>query len=154
VTDELGPCEDWTPNVVNQKLLRMVAIISGNIFLGPDLCRREEYVYSSIMYTVDVFTAISKLKQWKKWLRPIGQYYIPELKSIKEHKKKARDFLAPVIEERRQLMKEGAQVPNDMLQWMLNKADEYNMSDSQLSVIQLNLSLASIHTTTLTLTLM
>jgi cytochrome P450 len=131
----------------------MVAIISGNIFLGPELCRREEWVNSSITYTVDLFTAIGKLKQWKPWTRPIGQYFIPELKSVHEHRKKAREFLAPIIKERRELMKMGEQLPDDMLQWMLNKSAEYNLNDEDMSEIQLNLSLASIHTTTVTTTL-
>ena len=61
VTEILGENKDWTPVVVYQKLLPIVAIISGNIFLGPDLCRSESYLHHSINYTVDLFTAISKL---------------------------------------------------------------------------------------------
>jgi cytochrome P450 len=148
--EELGPCEDWTPAVVYSKLLRMVAIISGSIFLGPDLCRRDEWVTPAITYTVDTFTAISKLKQWKSWTRPIGQYFIPELKSVREHRRKAKEFLAPVIQERRQMMREGKELPDDMLQWMMNKTEDFALSDDDLAVIQLNLSLAAIHTTTLT----
>ncbi|KAH8673885.1 cytochrome P450 [Xylariales sp. PMI_506] len=150
VVDEIGPCEDWTTMVLYPKLLRIVAIVSGNIFLGPELCRREEYVNSSITYTIDLFTAVGKLKQWKSWLRPIGQYYIPELKSVAEHKRKAREFLAPIIAERRKMMKEGSIMPDDMLQWMLDKSDNYNLTDADMSELQLNLTLAAIHTTTLT----
>jgi cytochrome P450 len=137
-----------------EKILRIVAIVSGSIFLGPELCRREEYVHSSITYTVDLFGAVGKLKQWKKWLRPIGQYFVPQLRSVAEHRKKARNFLAPVIKKRRALMKEGGQMPDDMLQWMLNKSDEYKLHDNDLSQIQLDLSMASIHTTTVTSILM
>jgi cytochrome P450 len=153
VVEELGPCEDWTPGIVYQKLLRMVAIISGNVFLGPELCRREEWVVSAITYTVDLFTAIGKLKQWSPWTRPIGQYFIPELKSVREHRRKARAFLAPIIAERRKLMSEGKELPDDMLQWMMNKTAEFGLRDDELSLIQLNLSLAAIHTTTVTTTL-
>ncbi|KAH6654487.1 ent-kaurene oxidase [Truncatella angustata] len=153
VVEELGPCEDWTSEIVYQKLLRIVAIISGNIFIGPELCRRDEWTISAITYTVDLFTAIGKLKQWKPWTRPIGQYFIPELKSVREHRRKARAFLKPVIAERRKLMKEGKDLPDDMLQWMMNKTAEFGISDDDLSLIQLNLSLAAIHTTTLTTTL-
>ena len=59
-----------------------------------------------------------------KWTRPIGQYFIPELKRVFEHRRKAREFLKPVIEERRRLMREGLDVPDDMLQWMLAKSDQ------------------------------
>lgn len=153
VAEALGPCEDWTSHVVYQKLLYMVAVISGSIFIGPDLCRREEWVTSAITYTVDVFQAISKLKQWHTWTRPIGQYFIPELKSVHEHRRKAKAFLAPVIAERRKLMKEGKQLPDDMLQWMMNKTAEYDITDGDLCQVQLDLSMAAIHTTTLTVCL-
>lgn len=139
--------------MVYSKLLRIVAIVSGNIFLGPELCRREEWVNSAITYTVDMFTGIGKLKQWSPWTRFIGQYYVPELKSVSEHRRKCREFLAPVIAERRQQMKKGAQMPDDMLQWMMNKSADYKLVDDELSLIILNLSLAAIHTTTLTTTL-
>lgn len=150
VRDELGPCEDWTGVVTYEALLRMVAIISGNIFLGPELCRREEWLVSSITYTVDMFTAIGKLKKWKWWTRPIGQYFVSELNSVEEHRKKARAFLAPVIGDRRSRMQGGQERPDDMLQWMMEKTAEYNISDHELSIVMLNLSLAAIHTTTLT----
>ncbi|KAK6079931.1 ent-kaurene oxidase [Seiridium cupressi] len=130
VLEEFGPCEDWTSEIVYQKLLRIVAIC--------------------ITYTVDLFTAIGKLKQWKSWTRPIVQYFIPELKSVHEHRRKARAFLEPVIAERRKMMKDGKKLPDDMLQWMMYKTAEYKVSDDDLSLIQLNLSLAAIHTTTVT----
>ncbi|KAI0547088.1 ent-kaurene oxidase [Xylaria curta] len=152
VPNELGPCEEWTSIVVYHKLLRIVAIISGNIFLGPEICKSEEWVTSAITYTVDLFTAIGKLKQWRSWTRPIGQYFIPELKSLQEHRRKARAWLAPVIAERRLMMKERKELPDDMLQWMMNKTAEYNLGDEELSLIQLNLSLAAINTTTRTVT--
>ncbi|KAF7540178.1 hypothetical protein G7054_g1529 [Neopestalotiopsis clavispora] len=150
VSEELGPCEDWTAENVYSKLLRIVAIVSGNIFLGPELCRREEWVNSAITYTVDLFTAIGKLKQWSPWTRFIGQYYIPELKSVDKHRRKCREFLAPVIAERRQQMKQGGEMPDDMLQWMMQKTGDFKLSDDELSLIILNLSLAAIHTTTIT----
>ncbi|KAI0187815.1 ent-kaurene oxidase [Xylaria flabelliformis] len=152
VPEELGPCEDWKSTIVYEKLLRIVAIISGNIFLGPELCKSEEWVTSAITYTVDLFTAIGKLKQWKSWARPIGQYFIPELKSLQEHRHKARAWLAPVIAKRRLMMKEGKELPDDMLQWMMSKTAEYDIGDEELSLIQLNLSLAAINTTTRTVT--
>ncbi|KAK8034549.1 Cytochrome P450 monooxygenase paxP [Apiospora rasikravindrae] len=152
VHEVLGPCDDWTPQVAFNQLLRVVAIVSGRIFLGPDLCRREEYIYASTMYTVDVFKAVRKLKAWNQYLRPIVQYFIPELKTLVEHRRKARAFLAPVIEERKEAMKNGGDLSDDMLQWMMNKAESNGVSDGRLAELQLDLSLAAIHTTTMAVT--
>ncbi|ETS79291.1 hypothetical protein PFICI_09144 [Pestalotiopsis fici W106-1] len=153
VIEELGPCNDWTEAVIYQKMLRIVAIASGNIFLGPELCRSEDWIVPATMYTVDLFTAIGKLKQWSKWTRPIGQYFIPEIKSLHQHRSNAVAWLSPIVAQRRRMVEQGHELPDDMLQWMMNKAAEYGVSDDSLALIQLNLGLAAIHTTTLTTTL-
>ncbi|KAK6834495.1 hypothetical protein PG987_009189 [Apiospora arundinis] len=120
--------------------------------LRPDLCRREEYIYASTMYTVDLFKAVGKLKSWHSSLRPIAQYFIPELKTVFEHRRKAREFLFPIIRERKEAMKNGSELEDDMLQWMLNKAESNGVSDDRLAELQLSLSLAAIHTTTMAVT--
>lgn len=147
VDEVLGPCEDWTLMTIHQKFLRIVAIVSGQIFLGPELCRREEYLHASINYTVDVFAAIRKLKAYHYMLRPVAQYFIPEIKTLNEHKTKAREFLLPIIKERKAAAAAGQEQPDDMLQWMINKQDEFKVSDEELADTQLTLSLAAIHTT-------
>ena len=153
VETEMPPCKDWTPVNINRQLLRIVAIASGHIFIGPELCRDERYIHASINYTVDVFTAVRALKKWSKSFRWLGAYFTPELKGIKEHKGKAKEFLAPVIEERKEMMRKGEPLPDDMLQWTINKAPKFN-SDTidQIAFTQLTLSMAAIHTTTMTTT--
>ncbi|KAI0839943.1 cytochrome P450 [Hypoxylon sp. FL0890] len=153
IREELPPCEDWTPVVVYQTVLRMVATISGAIFIGPELCRSEEYLKASIGYTMDFVNAVSKLKQWHKWWRWIGRYFTPEVDKLFADRKDAHNFLRPVIEQRRAAMKAGQELPDDTLQWMLNKVDEFGLTDDALAETQLNLSMAAIHTTTLTVTM-
>ncbi|KAJ0108710.1 Ent-kaurene oxidase [Diaporthe amygdali] len=148
VKEVIGPCDDWTSEVVYQQLLKIIAIVSGSVFLGPDLCRRNEYLHASIKYTVDAFRGIGKLKKWHELLRPIGQFFTSELKTIAEHRRKAREFLIPVIRERKAAMEAGRELPDDLLQWMMNKADKLKISETQLADEQLSVSMAAIHTTT------
>ncbi|KAK6197790.1 hypothetical protein LQW54_010562 [Pestalotiopsis sp. IQ-011] len=152
VDEVLGPCEDWTPVAIHKKFLRIVAIVSGQIFLGSDLCREEEYLDAAINYTVDVFAAVRALKSWHHLMRPLAQFLIPEIKTLHAHKKKARNFLLPVIRERKAAAEAGQELPDDMLQWMINKQDEFKVSDEDLADTQLTLSLAAIHTTSSTVT--
>jgi hypothetical protein len=42
--EELPPCKDFTPVNIYGKLLRIVAKVSGRIFIGPELCRSEKYI--------------------------------------------------------------------------------------------------------------
>lgn len=129
----------------------MIAIISGYVFLGPELNRRKEYIHASINYTVDVFAASYAIREWPELLRPIAKFFVPEFDKIAEHKRLARDFLLPIISERRARMAAGdTELPNDMLQWMMAKAEKFNSDDPEKLVeIQLTLSVAAIHTTTM-----
>ena len=144
--------------MINQKLLRIVAIVSGHIFLGPELCRREEYIDASINFTINVFSAIRALKKWPKIIRPIAQYFIPELRYLRAYKEKSKQFLIPIIQERRALMQRSKDIPKDMpddlLQWMLNKSDKHYdvQGDAEMAYMQLILSMAAIHTTSMTAT--
>lgn len=124
---------------------------SGSIFLGPELCRKEEYLHASINYTVDVFTAVAALKKWPQILRPIGQFFVPELNRIQDHKDRATRFLRPIIRERKRMMDNEEDLPDDLLQWMLNMAEQDGIRDeAYLSFQQLMLSMAAVHTTSTT----
>ncbi|KAK3317330.1 cytochrome P450 [Cercophora scortea] len=153
VRTDLTRALDWTPVVIGPILLGIVATLSGNLFLGPELCRSEEYLHMSINYTVDLFAAVAALKRYHKLLRPFAQYFTPELGSIRDHKRRANAFLLPVIRQRKAMMKEGMMTPDDMLQWTINKADSFNVKDdAELAYCQLSLCLAAIHTTSITAT--
>lgn len=155
VSDEIGTCKDWTEINISQKLLKIVAIVSGYVFLGPDLCRREEYLHASIDFTVDLFMAIAALKRQPESLRFIAKYWIPQIKTVDEHRRRVHNFLKPILRERRALQSKGAETPKDMLQWLLDKSGQFNIrTDEQLAETQLILGMAATHTTTMTATQM
>ncbi|KXJ88150.1 cytochrome P450 [Microdochium bolleyi] len=155
IPEHLGKSRDWTSINIFGAMLRMVAIISGHIFLGPELNRREEYLHASINYTIDLFKAATQLRSWPLWLRPIGQFFVPDINSVKEHRRRAKEFLVPIVRERQasRAAPDGSEEPDDMLQWMLAKAEKFgNTDEGYIAELQLTLSLAAIHTTTMTVT--
>ena len=155
VSDEIGPCEDWTEINISQKLLKIVSIVSGHVFLGPDLCRREEYLHASINFTVNLFSALTALKRWPKPLRIIAKNWIPQLKTVYEQRRQMHEFLVPIIRERRALRAKGEEPSKDMLQWLLDKSDKFKVrTDEELAETQLILGMAAIHTTTMAATQM
>jgi ent-kaurene oxidase len=110
-------------------------------------------MHLSIGYTVDAFTGIFKLKMWKKWLRPLAVYFVPEMKIIEDHRKRAKKLLGPIIKERREMMEMEGELPDDLLQWTLKKTAKFPeemKSDDDVAMMQLRLSLAAIHTTSTT----
>lgn len=155
VRTEMPTCDDWTALNVNDILVRIIAIVSGYIFLGPDLCRNEEYISLSTGYTVDAFTCVFILAALPSWLRHVAKWAIPHYYRIGAYRRRVRKFLRPIIRERRTAMsKPGYVAPDDLLQWTINKADKWPeiKSDDDIAQMQLRLSLAAIHTTSTTTT--
>ncbi|KUI56015.1 Ent-kaurene oxidase [Cytospora mali] len=153
--EELPPCKDFTPVNINNKLLRIVAKVSGRIFIGPELCRSEEYIDAAINYTMDVVhaqRAVMEVKPWQRWLKAPG---LPQVKALQTREQAAKDYLRPIIEARQQEAKENPdyQKPDDLLQWLLDGQDKFGEQDiHELAAIQLGLTFAAIHTTSMTAT--
>jgi hypothetical protein len=151
---ELPPCGDWTPVNIHHKLLRIVAMVSGRMFIGPELCHEEAYLDAAINYTIEVMTAQRAVVRMNPWLRPFFAARLPEIKKLEQRKQAAYDFLSPVIERRIKMSADpAAENPDDMLQWLINNRPNFHDVHSQnLVEVQLGLSFAAIHTTVLVAT--
>ena len=151
---EFGDCSDWTSIAIYSKLLRIVSITAGSVFFGPEHCRDEKLIQLTVDYANGLFMSISRVKEWKPWTRWFGQFFIKELKDLQKARQGTEEYLIPIIQERRRKMAAGKETSNDCMQWMINEADESKLSDKELCEVQLDLSFASIQTTTLTVSYM
>ncbi|KAF2820408.1 hypothetical protein CC86DRAFT_471493 [Ophiobolus disseminans] len=70
IAEQMPDCNDWTPVHVYSKPSKMVAKISGRLFVGPDLCNDPIYPESSIAYTFDVIGAQHAIKHVRPILKP------------------------------------------------------------------------------------
>lgn len=132
----------------------MIAIVSGTVFMGADLARRDEWLDAAANYTGTGFYALFLIKMWPKPLRNIASLFNLKLRSLRSQRRKALDFLVPIIQQRRGLMTRGEKVPDDMLRWMLAKGEEIpdSLVDEKVAGQLLQLTLVAIHTTSLTST--
>lgn len=141
---------------LNKHLLRIVAKVSGRIFVGPELCRTEEYIDTAINYTVMTMKAVHAITNVVTSERKYKADALPEVKELRARQKAANEFIKPVIEARKRAMRENPdfQKPDDTLQWILDDGQsKYGEQDDQeLTEIQLSLTFAAIHTTTMTAT--
>ncbi|KAJ9142628.1 Cytochrome P450 [Pleurostoma richardsiae] len=149
VATEFPECKDWTCVKVQPFALRTIARTSGRAFVGPSINRKEEWMDTSINFAVHIFLAVVKLQFFPEWLRPIGQYFITDLRKIKQDIERAKKMLQPVIEERiRDVDCPGYQKPDDLIQWLLDTMPKEEHTDFYAQAeLQLILSAASIHTT-------
>ncbi|TEA21373.1 Cytochrome P450 monooxygenase ATR2 [Colletotrichum sidae] len=151
---ELPQSGDWTSVKITDHLLRVVAMVSGRVFIGPELCREEEYIDAAVNYTVDLMKAIRVISDMRPWLRRFKARNLPEVKKVERRIDAADRFLRPVVAARREAAKNpDHQKPYDMLQWIMDAQAKFGQKDDkELARYQLGISFAAIHTTSVTLT--
>lgn len=151
---EVPDCKGWTPVQVHPTLLRIVAAASGRVFVGPEICRQEKYLDTSIKFTTDVMAAQNAVQHMRQWLRPFLAHRLPEVQRLNQQRAEAEEFLRPVIRRRRQILSDpGHERPDDMLSWLIEtQVRSGKGGDRDLTEQQLGISFAAIHTTTLTAT--
>ncbi|KAK7409073.1 hypothetical protein QQX98_008734 [Neonectria punicea] len=151
---EMPKGKDWTEVNIHHVLLRVVAMASGRVFIGPELCRTEQYLDSAINYTMEVMGAQRAVQSLRPWLRPILANRLPQVKKLDHRIKEAEEFMAPVIKRRQEAAADPSfEKPMDMLQWIMDAQPKFSDKTSQnLAKVQLGISFAAIHTTTLTAT--
>lgn len=129
----------------------MVAVVSGRIFIGPELCRTPEYVDIAMNYTMDIVNAREAVTRLPKWQRPFKASSLQAVKTLREREKKAWAMLKPIIEARQRAVSEpDYRKPDDLLQWILDSPAQLTQQD--MAEMQLALTFAAIHTTTMTVT--
>jgi len=146
--------EDWVAVNVTNVMLRLVARISARIFVGP-LCRNEEWLTVSVNYSLDIFRTVLFMRLFPPFLHPILSLVIPDAWQVRRDMKLARRLIIPLVEERTRAQSLGDasyEKPNDLLQWMMDGANESESKPDKLAHRQLLLTLASIHTTTMSVT--
>ncbi|PNP79956.1 hypothetical protein FNYG_06653 [Fusarium nygamai] len=150
----MPPCDDWTEVNIHHALLRIVGMVSGRMFIGPELCRSEQYLDASINYTMEVMGAQRAVQNMRPWLRPFRAQSLPEVQKLYQRIAEAEAFLEPVVKRRTDVMNDPSyEKPDDFLQWLIDGKDKFPDKNSQhLAKVQLGLTFAAVHTTTLTAT--
>ncbi|KAE8340584.1 cytochrome P450 [Aspergillus arachidicola] len=88
----------------------------------------------------------------KPWLRPFLAWRLPEVQQLNKREEMAIRFLEPIIQARREAVKNpDYQKPDDMLPWLLNRSEDHTVnSTGSIVKMQLLVIFAGIHNTTVT----
>ena len=151
LTKEITECSKWTPVRVNDLVVRLVARISARVFVGPDLCRNDEWLYISIHFTKNLGWTRNLLRLFPSPFRGIAAYFMPSYWRIQQNVTAAQRLLGPIIRDRRHEAAHNPawDEPNDFLQWMMNNARQDEGHPDDLAHRQLLVSLGAIHTTSM-----
>ncbi|CAJ2505364.1 Uu.00g127580.m01.CDS01 [Anthostomella pinea] len=146
-------CNEWTPIDLHDKLLRVVAQASARIFVGYPMCRNEEWLDCSTSFAMDAMNGGEKLKQWHPYLRPVAQWFVPEMRRIRGDHRHALALFLPELERRAAKAGDSDVVPqNDMIEWMIERArntGDKSFDSKELANLQVLTATAAIHTTRL-----
>lgn len=155
---EVPACDEWTSMNVNATLLRLVSVVAGRIFVGPELNRNPDWINASIQYTTDVFMAGRTMRGRTYLGKVLGCKLgtVKEIQKVSSWKRVAEQLIVPIIQERSKLLtqKVNAEIPNDMITWIMEQGGPGGalIPYADQAHLQLLVGLAAIHTTTLTAT--
>ncbi|KAK1580583.1 cytochrome P450, partial [Colletotrichum navitas] len=155
VLSELPRNPDWSEVDIHHVFARIVTIVSGWMFVGPEYCRTDEYMDLAANYAADAFGGPKLLQMFPKASRAFVAPLIPPLRRVWKAHTRIATLLGPAIEARRKAAATGEPVPDDMLQWIINNAHRFPdeiKDDGDITRLQLSLSAVAIHTTALTAT--
>ncbi|EAW13530.1 cytochrome P450 [Aspergillus clavatus NRRL 1] len=152
---EFPEFKGWTPIQVYPKMLRLVSRINGKIFVGPSLYDNEEWITISCNYTKNLFLSSAKLRFFHPWLRPMAQFFIPELRAVWKCNERAQALLTPVLHQRQaqeaSASKGGGgeyKKPNDSIEWLRDLVPGPDKNDPLFHAIsQLGIGAVSVNTT-------
>lgn len=149
----LPPCDDWTEVNINEKLVPIIAKVSGSVFVGPEISSHPDYLDAACMYPVDLFNVVTAVKNINPWLKPFLAPRTPEVLTLRKREQQAKNVLRPIIEQRIAAKAKDPQwkEPEDVLQWIINRGNGKISIDDIVSG-QLTLIFAAIHTTSTTVT--
>ncbi|CAD6446132.1 7615435c-f8b0-4d97-b05e-86868eac4630 [Sclerotinia trifoliorum] len=147
----VGPVHAWKPVPIYSTSLRIVALLTGRVFVGLPLSRSEAWVKTSVELTVDTFVAAFAL--WKiHWtLRPVVAWLMPQIWRIHRRNRHAGALLKPYLEQRLQNMQnQDFKKPVDMLQFFVDNMP--NHDPHYQAMLQSAINVAAIHTTSMNVT--
>jgi hypothetical protein len=153
---ELPQSSDWSEITIKNTFQRIIAISTGYMFVGPELCRDQRYIDGATKYFNELNKAVFAIEALPAFLRPIVGHFLPSVRQPHRRLRTAIDMLRPIITERRRAEKENDvdfHKPDDMLQWSLNEADKFGTRDDHtIARDQLMFNFSGISSTTLTVT--
>ena len=123
----------------------------ARVFLGPELCRNDEWHAITKKYSTDVYQASFALRDWPPALHFIVHHFLTPCANARADVQRAREIIAPVLEQRREYRKQAkagkSNVPkyNDAMEWIERTAKG---RPYDAAITQLTLSVVAVHNTT------
>ncbi|KAI1127654.1 cytochrome P450 [Nemania abortiva] len=141
--------DDWAEVDIQQSMRMLVARMSARIFMGQPACREKEWLKVSIEFTYDMFLAAFTLRMFPPWMHPLVAHFVPARWRIRNQMRVAQKYVSTHTEEHVAAIKNGEKAEDTLLGWMIDHGTEKEKSIPEMAARQCVLTLASIHTTSM-----
>ncbi|KAI9434726.1 cytochrome P450 [Lactarius indigo] len=145
--------DDWVKVPMVETMQHVVCATSNRVFVGPSLCRNQDYLTLNLNFAVNVMKFATIIGMFPKPLKPIVARVLSNLPS---QIRQEMEFIRPMVEERFARMEEFGEdwddKPNDLLMWLMSEAKGVEKSLAGLARRMLVVNFAAIHTTSITFT--
>jgi len=143
---ELGNPTEWKAIPLYAKMLRIVALLSGRVFVGLPVSREEEWIQASINYATDIGAVLRASQKWNYLIRPFVAPFLPEIRKAQNDLKIGLKWVAPLVSEimsGRGGEKSGpvkAGTKGAFISWMLNYLPEHKKTAETVGINQMLVS--------------
>ncbi|KAK6605238.1 cytochrome P450 [Botrytis cinerea] len=116
----------WQEVDLTQIITRVISRVTSRTWIGLPLCRDDEWHSTNLATTESIFITALTMRNFPTFLHPLLGILLPSRRNVQRGLKKVQAHLVPVIQERRRLEQEDPLYvkPNDVLQWMMDLANE------------------------------
>jgi hypothetical protein len=135
-------------------VIHIVALLVARVFIGPELCRNQEYLDVSVMFAANCLIVSRILAWYSSLLRPVVKYIVPGCINLRRQEAQMRRLLMPFITQRGQTAAAGKeQGTDDLLQLFTDGSSQAEKNDPKFLALSLiNACLAAIHSTAIVAT--
>ncbi|KAI9148468.1 Cytochrome P450 monooxygenase ATR4 [Paramyrothecium foliicola] len=149
-TDMPKPTE-WTEVDIQHAVRMLVARMSAKVFLGSPACRDPEWLSLSLNFSIDVFFSCFTLRIFPPWMHFFIKPFIPARWRVQRQMNGAiKFFRAYMLKRAEDTATRNGSGEEPLYDWMVDHATEDEGSLEQMAARQCILTLASIHTTSMT----
>ncbi|KAJ1324861.1 cytochrome P450 monooxygenase 2 [Microdochium nivale] len=151
IDHNFGSSTAWRSIKPYDSLLDVIARISSLIFLGPELCRDEEWLNITKSYTLNCVIAGQELRRYPMWMRRFANaWLLPRGPILRQQMADANRLINRVREERRRERQyRGGKAADDYVPNAIDWFEEESAgAPYEAGRLQVMLSTVAIHTTT------
>ncbi|KAF4341565.1 ent-kaurene oxidase [Fusarium beomiforme] len=154
LTKELPDMKDneWVEVDIASTMVRIISRISARVFLGPEHCRNQEWLTTTAEYSESLFITGFILRVVPNFLRPFVAPLLPSYRTLLRNVASGRHVIGDIMQSQEAQHDSSVDDGQDILSWVIEAARGEEKEVDNIAQRMLILSLASIHTTAMTMT--